>query len=610
MNLRLKILLILAIACAVGDAFFLLLWHPWQTRQLIERERIALQEHLVTLGDAVTPFLLQNQIGAIYEGLDATLERQPTWKSLVLTDSAGDSLYPLDPQPLVQAEQIQKLQHDITLRNARLGRLELQADLSPLMTAQRRSTWSFVALTTLGFLATGLLIVSLLEAILGRRARQLADAVQRLTEDDYTAELPMDSDDEIGRVARAFANMRAVIQSKEKALVQSRQAAEAANEAKSMFLATMSHEIRTPMNGILGMAQLLQLADLTDSEREEYVQTILNSGKTLLTLLNDILDLSKVEAGKIELLPASFSADALVNELSALFAEPASSKSLQLQGSWQGPAGQHYLADVTRLRQMISNLLSNAIKFTAEGSVRLEMRELQRTNQQALLEFSVTDTGTGIAPEQLSRLFNPFIQVDGSNTRQFGGTGLGLSIIKSLARLMEGEVGVSSEPGRGSRFWFTARAGLLAAGAEPSTTKAVPAVVDRATASPDPLDIMVVEDNATNRKVITALVKKLGHQITLFGDGAQAVEAIRNGLRPSLILMDVQMPVMDGLTATRLIREYEAATHLRRHPVIALTAGAFEEDHQRCQEAGMDHFLTKPININLLRATLKDLLPP
>ncbi len=249
-------------------------------------------------------------------------------------------------------------------------------------------------------------------------------------------------------------------------LVEARNAAEQANRAKSQFLATMSHEIRTPMNGILGMAQLLLMSSCSDQERCEFARTIVNSGQTLLALLNDVLDLSKVEAGKLDLVMAVFDPRQMVTESTAVFAEQARSKGLSLAASWRGPAGQRYRADPLRLRQMINNLVSNAIKFTAAGFVRLEANEVERDDGHVLLEFAVTDSGIGIAAEKESRLFKPFSQADSSTTREYGGTGLGLSIVYMLARLMGGDVGVDSELGRGSRFWFRIRAELVAAGEE------------------------------------------------------------------------------------------------------------------------------------------------
>lgn len=384
-----------------------------------------------------------------------------------------------------------------------------------------------------------------------------------------------------------------------------KQQAEIANTEKSRFLATMSHEIRTPLNGVLGMAQLLLMDDVSETERHEYARTIMSSGQILLALLNDVLDISKIEAGKFELLNEVFSPRQILDETSNLFAQLAQAKGLNLEAAWHGPPARRYKGDPIRLRQILSNLVGNAIKFSNTGFVRIEANEIQSPDNKAMLEFSVTDSGIGIPADKQALLFRPFSQADTSTTREFGGTGLGLSITRNLARLMGGDAGVSSEVGKGSHFWFRVPANTQSdneesrrtprPGKPPGTSEARP----RASGH-----VLIAEDNPTNRKIVEALLNKLGIRSMCVCNGQEAVEAVTGDQRPDLVLMDVQMPIMDGLTATEHIRRWEKETGGAHLPIIALTAGAFAEDRQHCLDAGMDDFLTKPIKFEQLSSAI------
>ena len=412
------------------------------------------------------------------------------------------------------------------------------------------------------------------------------------------------------RTAALIETMRA-LERGNRELQASNEAAQAASKAKSAFLATMSHELRTPMNGVVGMSELLMNSSLAPAQKRS-VEVIRRSALSLLRILNDILDFSKIEAGHLAIESHPFDLRKTADQAMSVLLHRIKAKGLDFRIDWPSELPNAVVGDATRFAQIVTNLIGNAIKFTEHGYVLLRARLLQHDGVSLRLRFEVQDSGIGIAAEALPRMFQSFSQSDSSITRRFGGTGLGLAIVRRLCELMGGECGVSSEAGQGSTFWFTL---AVQQDLQPAPD-AEPGAADSPARLPPCAScggacrthVLLVEDNLINQEVALGMLELLGVHVTTADDGRGAVELLSRPHDFDLVLMDCQMPEMDGLEATRRTRAHEH-DHGGRVPIVALTANAMAGDRTACLDAGMDDFLSKPFQLRELAATIEHWCP-
>ena len=495
----------------------------------------------------------------------------------------------------------------IMVHRERVGELVLITGLGDMRGSLVRNALTSALLSLIAIVIALVAGSRMIEVVVGPVRRLSAACARVRTAGDFSERVERTGSDELGQLTDEFNALfetlgenDGVLRQNMLDLTKARDAAEAANIAKSQFLANMSHEVRTPLNGVLGMVHVMQATAVDDVQRDQ-LATIRQSSETLLQVLNDVLDFSKIEAGKLEVRPADFVLEDVVTGVSGMFAEAAAAKGLQWSWELADGAPGTWFGDAVRLRQILMNLLSNGLKFTERGQVSLVV-----TTTDEGLAFAVSDTGIGITAEQLPQLFSKFSQVDASNTRRAGGTGLGLVISRDLAQLLGGTIEVASNAGRGSTF--IARIPLRKVSdtvtAAPSPAPPAPPAGSREDGEA-PLRILAAEDNPVNRKVLAALLAPFGIDLTMVENGQLAVEAWRRG-GFDLVLMDIQMPQMGGIEATRHIRAFEAEHGWRPIPIIAVSANAMKHQVEEYLDVGMTGFVAKPVEPMVLYGAIEE----
>jgi two-component system, sensor histidine kinase len=518
-----------------------------------------------------------------------------------------------------------------------IGKVLIQSDLS-LLYSQLVHFIIIIAAVFISALLLTYVLSNSLQSVITKPVITLAQTMQQVSSSaDFSLRVKERSLDEVGTLIEGFNTMLAEIQVRDKRIAQynesledaiikrtgeltatnneleaaisdlqsAKKAAENANHAKSQFLANMSHEIRTPMNGIMGMTEVLLKSGLTERQHH-FAATIKSSSDSLLSIINDILDFSKIEAGRLTLETVPFNLLDTLNELIEIFSEQAQWKEIILKTVIDPEVPYSVEGDPVRLRQVLINLVSNALKFTERGEITIKVHNVELTPEHVVIKFEVTDTGIGISPEALPLIFDRFAQADGSTTRRFGGTGLGLSIARQLTELMGGSIGADSLYGVGSNFWFTARLSRFSGQLPESYYK----LIEEEVSKPSIISsrVLVVEDTKVNYEVCSELLMHMGHTATAANNGIEALELLLKE-RFDMVLMDCQMPVMDGYEATRKYREWEMAQGGKRLPIIALTGNAMEQDKRLCLDAGMDDYLKKPFNLKQLKDIFARWLP-
>ncbi len=588
------------VICVLGLS---LIWEPRVTDVMSDAQIRSLETEVSILSDALVPFLLQNQFGAIFETLGSMQQEHETWVVLTLTDVDGRQLYPLSAPQVAEGPDTISAQKAIMFDGTELAVLSASVDISSDLDQIRRQVRDLTFLIAIFFLGALVVMGLALERWVVRKVALLATAAEQMAQGNYQGLLPSGGRDEIGILTNSFSTMRSTIKENEQALIVSRDEAHRAAEAKSRFLATMSHEIRTPLNGVIPIAELLLEDDLT-AEQADLAGTIRESGKALKSIIDDILDITKLDEGKFVIRSEEFSVASLVNNVANMFQISAQNADLFLNANVSTDCRDYLIGDSDRLRQVLINLVGNAIKFTETGGITINVSCRNTDTDKQTLLFEVTDTGIGIAEQDQSQVFDRFTQVDNRSNRKYQGSGLGLSICNLLVGAMGGTLQIESQEGKGSKFYFSL---TFKAPERRKNTQPIAAGEDRRKQPQDTksASILVVDDSKTNLKIAQVILSSMKHKATAVESGTDALTTLQDQ-QFDLILMDVNMPGIDGLETTRRIRSGPEST--ANTPILGLSASAFKEDIESCLNAGMDGFLAKPVSkVELSKALAKHL---
>jgi signal transduction histidine kinase/ActR/RegA family two-component response regulator len=614
--------LLLAAIVVEGVMLTLLVSNSLRLTNYFMVEQLEQQHQQMTpvLTAATVAPLAQRDYATVQSVLNESLSKQGV-RYLAVVDAAGSrvasaglAVHAELPEPdgafdLTQkiADPVYHVRKPIVMYGQPLGTLQIGLDLTNIFEA-RKALMTQGALIAFAELILSFLVLSALVVWMTRHLSALTRASEDVAAGNMTPARVKEGNDELGKLGAAFNTMSDMVAQRMRELILAKDAAEQASHAKSEFLANMSHEIRTPMNGVMGMTDLVLDSSLTAQQRS-HLLAAKSSAESLMVVINDILDFSKIEAGKLSIEMLTFELKPLIEECLVPLRLRAEQKKLNIALQWQDDLPRHVRGDPGRLRQVLNNLLGNAIKFTERGSIALGADSAGV--DKGCIHFWVRDHGIGIATHKQEAIFDAFTQADNSTTRNYGGTGLGLTISSKLVLLMGGKIWLESVEGQGSTFHFSAR--LEPQVMETPAPAAAPeqahiastGLADNAGGSRR-LRVLLVEDHPINQVLATKLIERAGHEVTLAQDG-QISYALFTTQIFDVVLMDIQMPVMDGLAATRAIRAFEQEQSRPPTPIIALTANALPTDRQACSKAGMDDFISKPFKADDIRAMLDHL---